>query len=75
MATTTFALGSELKYEATDQVRYNGVDGVIWVKRIKCRDGSGWMHDGKLFMPSRATRKDIVEAFGQVFRASEVKAA
>ena len=72
MAAETFTLGASLKYEATERVRYNGVDGVIWVKRIKCADGNGWMHDGKAHMPIRATRKQIVEHFGQVYRPEQV---
>lgn len=74
MAAQTFTLGQSIKYEATERVRYNGVDGVIWVKRVKCADGSGWMHDGKAHMPVRATRKQIVEHFGQVYRHEEINA-
>lgn len=72
MATKTFGIGANLRYEAAESVRYNGVKGVIWIKRIKCADGSGWMHDGKQFLSSRATRKQIVEQFGQIFRSDQV---
>ena len=74
MASTTFTLGSDTRYESTDVVVYNGVKGIIWIKRIKCADGSGWMHDGKQFMPIRSTRKDVVERFGQVYRPEQVNA-
>ena len=70
MAQKTFTLGRDLRYEATERVRYNGVDGVIWVKRIRA-DG-GWMHDGKQHLPLRATRKEVVERFGQVYHPDEV---
>ena len=35
MATKTFGIGANLRYEAAESVRYNGVKGVIWIKRIK----------------------------------------
>jgi hypothetical protein len=71
MATKTFQLGPDLRYEAADRVRHNGVNGVIWILRVRA-DG-GWMHTGKQFMPLRATRKQIVERFGQIYRAEEVQ--
>lgn len=74
MASTTFTLGSDTRYESTDVVVYNGVKGIIWIKRIKCADGSGWMHDGKQFMPIRATRRDVVERFGQIYHPEQVNA-
>ena len=74
MAQKTFTLGPDLRYEAAERMRYNGVEGVLWVKRIKCADGSGWMHDGKNHMPLTATRKQVVERFGQVYRAERVNA-
>ena len=72
MAQNTFTLGANTKYEASKRARYNGTDGIIWIKRVKCADGSGWMHDGKQFLSSRATRKQIVEQFGQIFRSDQV---
>lgn len=74
MAKNTFTLGNSLKYEATERMKYNGVDGVIWVKRVKCADGSGWAHDGRAHLPLAATRKQVVEYFGQVYRAEQVNA-
>lgn len=72
MANTTFTLGDSLKYEAIERARYNGTDGIIWVKRVKCADGSGWAHDGRAHMPVNATRRQVVERFGQVFRDDQV---
>lgn len=74
MATQTFTLGENLRYEASERARVNGVDGVIWVKRIKCADGSGWMHDGRYHLPIRATRQQVVERFGQIYRAEQINA-
>lgn len=75
MAQTTFTLGDSLKYEAVERMTHNGVDGVIWVKRVRCADGSGWAHDGKAHMPLRATRQQVVEHFGQVYHPEQVKSA
>ena len=72
MATTTFTLGSSVRYEATECMRYNGTEGVLWIKRVKCSDGSGWRYDGKLHLPLRTTRRGVVDAFGQVYRAEEI---
>ena len=74
MAATTFTLGDALKYEAAERMTYNGVDGVLWIKRVKCADGSGWAHDGKAHKPLRATRRQVVERFGQIYRAEQVNA-
>ena len=73
MATESFTLGNNLRYEASERARVNGVAGIIWVKRIKA--GSGWCHDGRIHMPLRATRRQILEQFGQVYKASDVKLA
>lgn len=74
MAQNTFTLGSDTKYEASERARYNGTDGIIWIKRIKCADGSGWCHDGKAHMKLTATRRDVVEHFGQVYRPELINA-
>jgi hypothetical protein len=72
MAIKTFTLGPDLRYEAAERVRYNGQDGIVWVLRVRA-DG-GWMHSGRQFMPLRATRKQIVERFGQIYRPEQVAA-
>lgn len=64
MTTKTFFVSEELKLEASERVRLNGVYGIIWTEWRKCRDGSGWMHWGKHFAPLRATRAQIVDKFG-----------
>ncbi|ADV01249.1 hypothetical protein [Alicycliphilus denitrificans] len=74
MAANTFTLGSGLKYEAAERMRYNDVDGILWIKRVRCADGSGWAHDGKAHLPLRATRREVVEHFGQVYRPELVNA-
>jgi hypothetical protein len=71
MAIKTFTLGPDLRYEAAERVRYNGIPGIVWILRIRAQ--GGWMHTGKQFMPLRATRKQIVERFGQIYRAEEVQ--
>lgn len=63
MAITTFENGSEIRYEADSRVTINGVRGIVWIYRIKCKDGSGWMHMGKQFNSLTATRKQIAESF------------
>ena len=73
MAHKTFELGSSVRYEAADRINYNGVAGVLWIKRVRCADGSGWAHDGKAHLALRATRRDVVEHFGQVYRPELVK--
>ena len=75
MAKNSFTLGDAFKYEASGRMVYNGVDGVLWVKRVKCADGSGWLHDGKVHLPLRATRRQVTERFGQIFRSELVKPA
>lgn len=74
MANKTFTIGETLKIEASEHVRYNGVDGIIWTKRVKCADGSGWVHDGNIFLPTKATRRAIVESFGLVYLADLINA-
>jgi hypothetical protein len=73
MATTTFQHGAEQRFEASQRARYNGTDGVIWIERRKAADG-GWMHWGKQHLPLRATRKQVVEQFGCIYRAEQVTA-
>ncbi len=65
MATKTFENGTETRYEADGKVTMNGVQGIIWIYRRKCEDGSGWLHMGKQFNPLAATRKQIAESFGR----------
>ena len=68
MATKTFKNGSEARYEADSKVTMNGTQGIIWIYRLKCKDGSGWMHMGKQFNPLTATRKQIAESFGHDYK-------
>lgn len=64
MATKTFENGSDIRYEADSRVTMGGVNGIIWIYRLRCKDGSGWMHMGKQFNPLSATRKEIALSFG-----------
>jgi hypothetical protein len=72
MAIKTFTLGPDLRYEAAERVRYNGVNGIVWILRVRAQ--GGWMHTGKQFMPLTATRQQVVERFGQIYRPQEVAA-
>lgn len=64
MAKRTFQNGADTRYEPDSRVTMNGVQGIIWIYRRQCQDGSGWMHMGKQFNSLRATRKDIAMSFG-----------
>lgn len=64
MATKTFSNGSETRYEPDSRATMNGQQGIIWIYRRLCHDGSGWAHMGKQFNPLRATRKEIALSFG-----------
>jgi hypothetical protein len=72
MATTTFNLGDTQRFEASQRARVNGVDGIIWIDR-RLAEG-GWMHCGKRHLPLSATRKEVVEQFGCVYRKELVSA-
>lgn len=74
MAQNTFTFGADTKYEASERALYNGVDGIVWIQRVKCADGSGWMHFGKAHLKLTATRREVVEHFGQIYRAELINA-
>lgn len=60
MATKTFTFGDR-KFVASERVRVNGVDGIIWIER-RLVDG-GWVHWGRRHTPLRASRREVVERF------------
>ena len=64
MANTTFSNGETQRFEANRRARVNGVDGITWIDRRQCADGSGWMHFGQAHLPLRATRAQVIAAFG-----------
>jgi hypothetical protein len=61
MATKSFSFVPSIRYDASGRITYNGRDGIVWVQWVKLNNA--WVHNGSVFMPVRATRQDIVEAF------------
>lgn len=64
MATEAFTYGDSFKFEPGATMRFNGVEGRIWVKRTKRADASGWRDNGRTHVQQDATHRDIVNRFG-----------
>jgi hypothetical protein len=69
MAKKEFTYGTDYKF-TPEELTYNGVPGAVWIQRRL--SPTGWMHMGKQFVRSSATRADVIYAFGLIVRPERI---